>query len=226
MSYCVLTVGRTSRLRRPRFSDSELDRLKSEREARHAALPLAVQILVTAIFHERCITSAAAALVKPSLYQDYCDWITQVDGTLKDEGRSALVLAKNITAHEWVCSPPNSRNLYIERMLELVPSAMRVNPKQYVLDEAVTDVTRPPGHPAAPFTSGDVTTTPSIMLWDKAREDLLSSVECPSAPISLAKLRVDTPPPSEGPPAAWVFRVDDVDMCIANLGDDTFSDYL
>lgn len=187
---------------------------------------MAVRTMVTAIYHEKCITPAAAALARPSLYNDYRDWVAQVDTTLKDEGRSALALAKNITAHEWLGTPPDSRNVYIEQMLEMVPFALRSKPKQFILDEAVTDVMKPPKHPAAPFTSGDVTTTPSITLWDKPREDLLTSVDCPSAPISLATLSVDESTLSEIQHTSWVFRVDDVDLCIANMGSDDFADYL
>lgn len=187
---------------------------------------MAVRTMVTAIYHEKCITPAAAALAGPSLYNEYCDWVAQVDATLKDEGRSALALAKNVTAHEWLESPPDSHNVYTERMLEMVPFALRSKPKQYILDEAVTDVMKPPKHPAAPFTSGDVTTTSSITLWDKPREALLTSADCPSAPISLAKLSVDAPALSETHHETWVFRVDDVDLCVANMGNDDFSDYL
>lgn len=220
-----ISVGRKSSLRRPSLSSDLLEQLRKERQYRSTLLPPSVQNFVTAVYHEKILTPKAVERVAPTVYHEYRDWLTKTNAKKKEEGKYALAMAKNITAQDWLLLHPYSRSPVIERMVLSVPVGMRLSPKDYILEEDLSESAKKPSIPGAPFKSTNKLMSPSMINWDKSREELLTSVSSPSTSITLSENQhqesLDAMKQNQDNDRI-VFRIDDVDMYVANNPSDEY----
>lgn len=183
-------------------------------------LPVSVQALFTAVFHDKEITLKGINHVNPSLFHECQQWMA----TVNDKSTSPLSYAKTTTAHNWVMTDPNQPNIIIDRIIRALPPFLQVYPKFSILEEEFRGYTQQNESPAFTEVANHVK-TPSMRIWDTSREDLIHSETSPSSSISLSELKRNTSSDvqsKQGGETKGPFAIDETEMYIPNQANDEF----
>lgn len=212
---------------KPILSSEQLQCIVEENRLYDSHLPLSVQVIVTAIFHDKVLSHEGAKRSNPSLYAQYQDWIAHNGDNIKAQGESSLAAAKRITSNEWILTSPVVRNGFISNLLRTVPPSLRIAEKEYWLDEDIYENLKVGSVPGAPFRSTNRIRSLSMLNWDKSREELISSISSPSYNVTLhfllhsAKTERNNVLKSD-----WVYRIDDTEMFVPNRANENFFEVL
>lgn len=205
---------------KPVLSKHEIDNWKQEELNRISMLPLSVQALFTAVFHDKEITLKGINHVNPSLFHECQEWMA----TVNDKSKSPFSIAKTTTAHDWVTTDPNQPNIMIDRIIRALPPFLQIYPKFSILEEEFRGYTQQNELP--PFAEvANYAKTPSMRIWDTLREDLIHSEISPSFSISLSDLKRNNSSDmqnNQDSETKKLFTIDDTEMYIPNQANDEF----